>query len=126
MKAEANGQVRTSEVQGLRVRGNATLLLSDDGQEVHLMGTRPAQMITIFNDFISLPDSQEDTHASLAAGATRNKIEVPPGPQGREVEGEPHKKRKPRKKLPWWAVTLIVVGGLFVITFMLMMLYTIM
>jgi hypothetical protein len=122
VEAEAEGQTQTIEVRGLRGRGNATVLWSDDGQDVHLMGTSPAQMIAIVEDFITHPGDDKTVENMLTAKDSSVNFEKSTIENTEVRDKRSRINKKDRKKRPWWATMLIIVG-VIIVAFLLFLLY---
>ena len=119
-EAAGNGKVSTTEVRGIRGRGSAALLWTDDGEKMRFLGVSPAQVIVIAGDFLAGPEGEPMKGDVLAAAAGPVAMESPAGSASAEKWSKGKKKEQNKKKKGLWWKILLIALVLFAILFLLL------
>ena len=103
---DEENQLRATEVRGVRGKGNALLLWTEDGKKVQFMGASPAQALAIARDMLSNPDGKRSQPVSNADHVCVDETEL------EEKKQESKKGIKNGKKGRWWKIALIAIASL--------------
>ena len=104
-EVDTAGKTNLTEVRGVRGRGNAVLLWSDDNNTVSLMGVSPAQVIAIAQDMLGTEEVPVFVDESL-------RVNEAPAEMSRKAARKAAKQAKRNgrtKKRKWWLISLIII-----------------
>jgi len=100
-EADKDGTVKMTDVRGVRGRGNAVLIWTDNGRTGTLQGASPAQVMAIARNILGV--DQESHLETVSATAP-----APPSKMDRSVQSTTPKVKK-KRKFRWWMIPLILL-----------------